>query len=208
MSEELADKCSTNGRTIFNYAYRCRSCVPGYSLNPLNSTMSHNYNNTAMVGNLVSFTGDCLDVNMTSHQLDPNYAEYTEAGYFSQVLMCDNSNFTYSFLVNSQSIVYSTEISCGNCAKFMVSKKMVNNCQTLGINQATYKHLCVECKSGYALTSQSVLVQNTLYGNTTIDLTAYCVSVTTNNNTEFRSNSANWLANAILMLSAIFAVLN
>lgn len=216
VQETLVQACSTaTGLTTFDYTYKCLSCVPDYTINPVNSSVSRVYSNMNMGGADVSFFGDCIgNQNMTAHELDSDYENYDN---YSQILECSDSIFPYNISSPNYNDTFNTSITCGHCSDINLSRRMTsyscNNCSDAngGLQNAKYTYMCVECEDGYVLSTQPVSMQYAMYGNISIDTCGSCKPAPTNNsgNGEYRQNVANLLAYfMVLCLAGLVAVLN
>lgn len=222
VTETITNPCSsTNYVALFDYSYKCISCVPGYSINPANSTQSHVYSNMPMGGATVNFVGDCIGgSNMTNHALDPNYQDNN---IYTQVLKCVNSVFTYVYYSGSSILgTADTNITCGQCKDLRLTRETsntinYNNCTYnyyqgtySGVQNVNYTYSCDACQNGYQPNTQTGTKPSSRYGDVNIDLTTYCSpgSPSSQNGGEFRGNMANLIGKTVLMFAAIFAALN
>ena len=221
VTETMTNACSsTNYVALFDYSYKCISCVPGYSINQANSTQSHVYSNTPMGGAMVNFVGDCIGgTNMANHALDLNYQNNN---VYTQVLKCVNSLFKYVYYSGSSNITTAdTNITCGQCKDLRLTRETknttnYNNCfyntddSYIVAQNVNYTYSCAACQNGYQPNTQTGTKSNSRYGDVNIDLTTYCSpgSPSNQNGDEIRRNMANLIGKAVLMFVAIFAALN
>jgi hypothetical protein len=224
VTETMTNQCSSNYAALFDYSYKCISCVPGFSINQANSTQGHVYSGTPMGGATVNFVGDCIGgTNMANHALDPNYQDNN---VYTQTLKCVNSVFTYVYYSGSSIIsTADTNITCGQCKDLRLTRESINN--TIYTNSGStcyyyyqgsyltagfvnYTYSCDACQNGYQPNTQTGTKLNSRYGDVNIDLTTYCSpgSPSNQNGGEIRGNMANLIGKAVFMFAAIFAALN
>lgn len=226
VSETMANSCSTDNQTLFDYTYKCRSCESGYTINQANSTLPHMYSSVSLGGANVSFVGDCVGTANMTYQLGTSNAQYNN---YTQVIDCVDSVSTYSFnhsCLNNTSndtsnssndtglnwstcltTTYDTQIACGNCSQLALTRDLSTEaCSASGIQQVAYTYTCVACDNGC---SPSTLATHgvRMYGNVNIDLTSSCVPPVGGHGGEYRNNSANIAYYSIMIIVAAVSVL-